>query len=140
MRSSSGSAQGSRLDGPLSCTSSTEGAADPKVTVPAPRRLTSESCGGRHIGNERAYSPRPTRPQASPQDLEIARLRRQHLTRVLHGFGARTTFEFIDELARHHGIGDDLDERLAKYAALDPTIVRLVGGDRFPPHPPRAVP
>jgi hypothetical protein len=28
-------------------------------------------------------------------------------------------FELVDEIARHHGLGDDLDRRLERYAGLD---------------------
>jgi hypothetical protein len=51
----------------------------------------------------------------------------------------RAVFELFDELARHHGIGDDIDRRLARYAALDPAVLAVVGGDRFAAAPLRAV-
>jgi hypothetical protein len=48
-------------------------------------------------------------------------------------------FELVDELDRHHALGDDLDRRLARYAAVNPQILAAVGGDRFPEAPLRAV-
>ena len=61
------------------------------------------------------------------------RLRRQELARQLHQLGARTVFEFVDEIARAHDVGDDLDRRLERYAGrLDPELLRATGGDRFP--------
>src|SRR5262249_29622798 len=44
-------------------------------------------------------------------------------------------FELIDEIDRVHGLGADLDARLARYAALDHDVIRLVGGDKFAPAP-----
>ena len=67
------------------------------------------------------------------------RFHRQHLARQVHRLGARALFEFIDELDRHHGLGDDLDRRLERYAAVEPTILAAVGADRFPASPLRAV-
>jgi hypothetical protein len=48
-------------------------------------------------------------------------------------------FELVDEIARHHGLGDDLDNRLERYAGLDPVLLAEVGGDRFPASPVRLV-
>lgn len=67
------------------------------------------------------------------------RLRRQRQIERLHHLGVRAVFELFDELARHHGIGDDIDRRLARYAALDPAVLAVVGGDRFAAAPLRAV-
>jgi hypothetical protein len=67
------------------------------------------------------------------------RLRRQHLARQVHHLGPRVLFEFIDELDRHHRLGDDLDRRLEKYASADPDLLRAFGGDRFPPLPTRQI-
>lgn len=51
----------------------------------------------------------------------------------------RLVAELIDEIARHHGIEDDITRRLAAYAALDPALLVSVGGDRFPASPVRIV-
>jgi hypothetical protein len=48
-------------------------------------------------------------------------------------------FELLDELDRHHDLGDDLDRRLDRYADLDPDILRALGADRFPPAPLRLI-
>jgi hypothetical protein len=48
-------------------------------------------------------------------------------------------FEFVDELARHHGIGGEVDQRLARYGRLGPAMVAAVGGDQFPASPMRLV-
>ena len=60
------------------------------------------------------------------------RLRRQRQVERICGLGPRVVFELLDELNRRHGLGDDLDQRLARYAGLDPLILAAIGGDRFP--------
>jgi hypothetical protein len=49
--------------------------------------------------------------------------------------GARVLFELLDQLDRHHRLGEDLDARLSKYAATDLDRLRAIGAERFP-HPP----
>lgn len=44
----------------------------------------------------------------------------------------RLVYEFIDELDRHHNLGEDLDRRLERYASLDVGILQALGADRFP--------
>src|SRR5438477_795341 len=70
--------------------------------------------------------------QNSLQAQAQRRHRRQHLARQLHGLGARVVLELIDELDRVHGLGDDLDRRLERYAALDAELIAVVGADQFP--------
>lgn len=53
----------------------------------------------------------------------------------VHALGARVVFELLDEIGRYHGIANDVDRRLERYAALDRGVLRAVGGDRFPPPP-----
>jgi hypothetical protein len=67
------------------------------------------------------------------------RLRRQYLAQRVHTLGARVLFQLIDELDRHHGLGDDLDQRLERYAAVDPELLRALGADTFPALPLRLV-
>lgn len=67
------------------------------------------------------------------------RLRRQELARRVHRLGVRVLFELIDEIARRHGLGEDIDARLARYAQLDPEVLHKIGGDRFAPIPTRVV-
>ena len=74
-------------------------------------------------------------PPSSPAQV----LRRQRQVVALHRLGARATFELLDELDRRHRLGEDLDERLARYAAIEPSVLRAIGGDRFPPNPTRGV-
>ena len=67
------------------------------------------------------------------------RLHRQRLVERVHRLGARAVFELIDDLDRHHGLGDDLDRRLERCAEADPGLVDAFGGDRFPTSPTRLV-
>src|SRR5437868_15546582 len=60
------------------------------------------------------------------------RLRRQRHVQQVHRLGARVFFEFVDELDRVHGLGDDLDQRLEAFAALDPGLLAAIDADRFP--------
>ncbi len=78
------------------------------------------------------------RPQRQSQ--ELLRLRRRHLVQQVHGLGGRVMDELVDEIVRHHpDIAADIDERLDAYARLTPELLRLTGGDRFPPWSPHLV-
>jgi hypothetical protein len=81
--------------------------------------------------------PLDTLPQQKSQYL--VRLRRQRSVQALHRLGARVLFELLDEIARHHGLGEDIDQRLERYAGVDPDLLRAVGGDRFARLPIRIV-
>ena len=80
-------------------------------------------------------------PISAARQAAARRLRRQRLVEAIARLGApRIWFEFVDELIRHHpDIADDIDRRLARYAAVDAEILAAVGGDRFPMSPTRAV-
>ena len=67
------------------------------------------------------------------------RLRRQRQCETIWLLGARVLFELIDELDRTHGLGDDLDARLERYAGFNPELLIAAGGDRFAPRPLRLV-
>jgi hypothetical protein len=56
------------------------------------------------------------------------RLRRRRQCELIWRLGARVFFELIDELDRRHGLGADLDARLARYARLDPEIPHRAAG------------
>jgi hypothetical protein len=68
-------------------------------------RLTAEP------GPSPALHPPPT--QAEP------RLHRQYLVQQVHELVARVMFELLDEIARHPGFDDDLNELLERYVGLD---------------------
>src|SRR5262249_23609724 len=92
-------------------------------------RSPAPLAGGNRAGIRYAVPQPSTREYFKAQVQQ--RLRREHLIRQVHQLGARVMFEFVDELDRVHGLGDDLDHRLERYAALDPEILRALGGDTF---------
>ncbi len=55
-------------------------------------------------------------------------IRLRYLAQHLHDLGPRPTFELLCELV---GGADPLD-RLERYARLDPTVVRKLGGAEIP--------
>jgi hypothetical protein len=77
--------------------------------------------------NRLAYS----EPVAVLQAAALHRLRRQRHVKCICRLGPRVVFELLDEIGRHHGIADDIDRRLARYAAIDLVIVAAVGSDQF---------
>ena len=72
----------------------------------------------------------PNRPYVH-RDGVTGNIRRQrHVERLCRI--PRLVAELLDEIGRHHSIADDIDRRLAQYAAVDSTVLAAVGGDRFP--------
>jgi hypothetical protein len=69
----------------------------------------------------------------------LARRRRQRQVERIHALCPRVTFELLDEIARHHHIGADLDHRLQRYAGIECDILAAVGGDKFAAAPMRLV-
>lgn len=51
----------------------------------------------------------------------------------LHALGPRALGEFLAELGAKHLIRHPIEEQLARYATLDPAILKALGGDTFPP-------
>jgi hypothetical protein len=73
-----------------------------------------------------------------PDGVGLARgLRRRRQVEAIWLLGARVVFELLNEIERY-GL-DNLDARLARYAALDQDVIHLVGADRFPYPPTRLV-
>ena len=83
---------------------------------------------------ERALE-QPLNTISADKSQALARLRRQRHVEQIHRLGVRALFELVDELDRHHGLGDDLDRRLEAYAGLDAELIAVVGADQFPPSP-----
>ena len=80
----------------------------------------------------------PVNTISAAQSQALARLRRQRQVERICRI-PRLVAELLDEIGRHYGIGDDIDRRLERYAAIDPAILAALGADRFPPLPIRAV-
>ena len=95
----------------------------------AARASNSES--SRPTADRSRRCPQPTRP---PLDGPLSDLRFAGLVRHLHRLGPKPLSELLRELV---GTDDELQADtlflLEKYGALDPEIVRALGGDAFPP-------
>ncbi len=67
----------------------------------------------------------------------VRRLRRQRQIETVYLLGAHVVDELIDEIARHHDLREDIDRRLAMYAAFAPVAVAVAvaHGDKFAPPP-----
>lgn len=63
-------------------------------------------------------------------------MRRQRYAARIWPLGDRVLFELVDHIAGRFGIEDDLDSPLERFAGLDHTVLRALGGDRLPPVPP----
>lgn len=90
----------------------------------------------------RGRQPDTTRGDVAPVARDggpLGRLRWQRQVEQVHRLGPRAIAELLNELARHHGIGEDIDRRLAAYAAVDLHVLAAVGGDQFPVLPIRLV-
>ena len=67
----------------------------------------------------------------SPVDLAEVRFARSVCR--LHDLGSRVLCEFLVELGRQTLIRTDLELRVARYAALDPVVLRALAADQWPP-------
>ena len=79
---------------------------------------------------------KPTRcrvqvPAADP----LSNMRFERAVVRVHQLGPRAVGELLREISHTHGLAGDIEERLARYARLDPEIVRAMGWDHFPPLP-----
>ena len=63
----------------------------------------------------------------------------QRLVTRVHALGPRVLAELLATLGAEFLIRVSIERKLARYAALDPQILRAVGADRFPPWPPLRV-
>ena len=89
--------------------------------IPQDRPRRKRACGHRSLGlGERAA---------------INALQRQRNIRAVHDLGRRAFDELLIEIGTEFGITAFINQKIERYAGLDPEAVRLVGGDRFPPVP-----
>ena len=97
-----------------------------------------------HESNNRTY-PGAVALRPPPRDLEMADMTRRNPSAAeiiadlafrrgverIHGLGVRATAELLAELGAERGIQHVIDEKVARYADLDPGVVRALGGDHF---------
>ena len=100
-------------------------------------RPGQEAASPKHQIN--SSSRRYSQPCTAAQAALRRRLRRQRQVTAIYGLGPRVVLELLDEIDRHHGLGEDLDRRLEQYAALDINLLRALRADRFTPFPVRVV-
>jgi hypothetical protein len=89
-----------------------------------PGRLRGRDGGDIQVQQQFGISPRSSSGQVNV--LRQRRVERLCLT-------PRLVLELLCELGRYHGIVDDIDARLERFAGLDPVTLRALGADRFPP-------
>ncbi len=65
----------------------------------------------------------------------VGELRFHRQVEKLHRLGPRAYGELLAEIGEQRGCRTFIDQRLRAYAALDPEVVRELGGDRFPRPP-----
>ena len=65
----------------------------------------------------------------------ISALRRQRHIQKLHGLGPRALDELLIEIGTEFGITAFIDQKLERYAKLDPEALEAAGGDIFSPVP-----
>lgn len=59
---------------------------------------------------------------------------RQQVARV-HALGARVTAELLAEIGTEQSIMPVINEKLERYASINPQALRMAGGDKFAPLP-----
>ena len=73
-----------------------------------------------------------------PVDV-IADLRRQRHVQQVYQLGDRIFAELLAEIGAERGITTIIDQKLERYAELEPEALEVAGGDRFWPVPLREV-
>ena len=71
------------------------------------------------------------------QDIAASSPRYARLIEHLHRLGPRAIGELLRSIAEEPS---DLISELERYGRLDPSVIRAIGADRFPPTPLRLVP
>jgi hypothetical protein len=78
---------------------------------------------------------KPARRNPAVCASDAADRRRQRNVAVVHQLGVRALYELLREIDAIAGTRTTIDRVVARYASLDPEMVRLFGADQFPPHP-----
>ena len=72
------------------------------------------------------------RPLGEVVDDLVGELRFHRQVKRLHSLGPRAVGELLAEIGEQRQCRTFIDQRLKAYAALDPEILRELGGDQFP--------
>ncbi len=65
----------------------------------------------------------------------VADLAFQRNVERLHRLGPRPQYELLREIEQRFGCGNFIRDRVKRFAELDPGLVQVLGGDRFPETP-----
>ncbi len=65
----------------------------------------------------------------------VANLRFRRKVERIHSLGPRVTAELLAEIGAERNIRTVIDDKLERYAGLDPKAVAVTGGDDFWPAP-----
>ncbi len=65
----------------------------------------------------------------------VASMRFRRKVEKIHSLGPRVTAELLAEIGAERSIRTIIDQKLERYAALDPKAVTVTGGDDFWPMP-----
>lgn len=99
-----------------------------------------EGASSKHQINGNGPIGNPTRAisQAASIPGVLEELRFCRNIELVHALGVRPLYEMLAELGRDHMIRVPIEQIVERYAQrLDPAILRITGGDRFPPAPTR---
>ena len=77
--------------------------------------------------------------RASPAEL-VAELRFRRNVEQVHSLGARAVGELLAELGSERGIQTIIDQKVRRFAAIDPQHLTALDGDRFMAPPLALVP
>ena len=73
-------------------------------------------------------------PSADECVWRLAGPRFEHMVERVHSLGARVIAEMLADIATATGSPGLIAGHVEAYAALDPAVLRFLGGDRFPPN------
>ncbi len=79
--------------------------------------------------------PAPWRPVGEVAAEIVADLCFRRQVEHLHRLGARAVGELLAEVSAERGIRTVVDQKLSRYAELDPEALEAAGGDKFWPAP-----
>jgi hypothetical protein len=82
--------------------------------------------------SDNAFRARRQMSLAAARTTNQRRMRLIRDARAVHRLGERATFEAFDEIARAAGCRAMVEAVVARFAELDPVLLCVVRGDRFP--------
>ena len=99
----------------------------------APRRPELRSGRAAEVISGREHRSYGISATESQDTSDLAALRFERTVARLYRLGPRVIAEMLAELGRQRLIRSEIEALVNKYAAIDPAVLRGVGGDRFSP-------